>query len=289
MGPRCRRDRCDVRFRTERRASVKPTDCGDAAHLLSSHDRQLAGQLDHAQRVASACRVRRVASSGRAVRPRRRQAGYVSKGVPYPTRVDPEPGTTHQIDMVGPHHLDGAVEFHALNLIDVSSHSVGSQIPARPPRPGPGRSRHRRNLDHDRRASRRPVRQPLQLQRRDPSRLAALRTVVATCVDLDVVVRLIPRREPWRNGIVERFNGSTVRDSEASDTSARAERSGSTDQGRLATVTYSTDPSIMFESAGGAWSRTVPGAAVVESVGCSISVQPFAAASLRALVIGPLM
>jgi len=30
--------------------------------------------------------------------------------------------------------------------------------------------------------------------------------VVATCLDLDVVVRFIPLREPWRNGIVEHFN-----------------------------------------------------------------------------------
>lgn len=34
-------------------------------------------------------------------RPRRRQAGYVSKGVPYPNPADPEPGAVHQIDMAG--------------------------------------------------------------------------------------------------------------------------------------------------------------------------------------------
>ncbi len=30
--------------------------------------------------------------------------------------------------------------------------------------------------------------------------------VVATCLDLDVVPRFIPLREPWRNGVVEHFN-----------------------------------------------------------------------------------
>ncbi len=35
-------------------------------------------------------------------RPRRRQAGYVSKGVPYPTPVSLEPGATHQIDLIEP-------------------------------------------------------------------------------------------------------------------------------------------------------------------------------------------
>ena len=72
--------------------------------------------------------IERVINTEGLARPRRRQTGYVSKGVPYPTKVDPEPGTTHQIDMVGPRHLDGAVEFHALNLIDVGSHAAGSQI-----------------------------------------------------------------------------------------------------------------------------------------------------------------
>lgn len=30
--------------------------------------------------------------------------------------------------------------------------------------------------------------------------------IVATCLDLDVTARFIPVREPWRNGVVERFN-----------------------------------------------------------------------------------
>ena len=60
--------------------------------------------------------------------PRRRQGGYVSKGVPYPAPISVEPGTTHQIDMVGPRHLFGAARFHALNLIDVGSHLAGNDI-----------------------------------------------------------------------------------------------------------------------------------------------------------------
>ena len=70
--------------------------------------------------------IERVINTEGLARPRRRQVGYVSKGVPYPTRIDPEPGTTHQIDMVGPRHLDGAVEFHALNPINVGSHAAAS-------------------------------------------------------------------------------------------------------------------------------------------------------------------
>lgn len=72
--------------------------------------------------------IERVLAQAGLSRPRRRQADYVSKGVPYPAPVGIEPGTTHQIDMVGPRHLFGGVEFHALNLIDVGSHEAGNDI-----------------------------------------------------------------------------------------------------------------------------------------------------------------
>ncbi len=72
--------------------------------------------------------IERVIAGAGLARPRRRQAGYVSKGVRYPGPVFPEPGEVHQIDMVGPRHLDEGVEFHAVNLVDVGSHAAGSTI-----------------------------------------------------------------------------------------------------------------------------------------------------------------
>jgi len=149
--------------------------------------------------------IERVISAEGLARPRRRQAGYVPKGVPYPTRLDPEPGTTHQIDMVGPRHLEGGVEFHALNLIDIGSHTAASTI-LTAPRPSwvaaamadmwstlgvpavaqfDNHSNFRGGI---------------------PPAWANFGPVVATCLDLDVVVRFVPLREPWRNGIVEHFN-----------------------------------------------------------------------------------
>src|SRR5690606_20809929 len=62
--------------------------------------------------------IERVLARAKVTQPRRRQPGYVSKGVPYPVPVDVEPGATHQVDMIGPRHLFGAARFHALNLID---------------------------------------------------------------------------------------------------------------------------------------------------------------------------
>lgn len=81
--------------------------------------------------------VERVLARAGVSRPRRRQPGDVSKGVPYPAAVSVEPGTTDQIDMVGPRHLFGAAQFHALNLIDVGSHLVANDIVTelRPPLP----------------------------------------------------------------------------------------------------------------------------------------------------------
>lgn len=54
--------------------------------------------------------IERVITAAGLAKARRRPAGYVPKGVPYPARLAPEPGTTHRIDMVGPRHLDGGVE-----------------------------------------------------------------------------------------------------------------------------------------------------------------------------------
>jgi putative transposase len=149
--------------------------------------------------------IERVIAAAGLARPRRRQAGYVSKGVPYPNHLDPEPGAVHQIDMVGPRHLDGAIEFHALNLIDMGSHAAGSTILSAP-RPtivaagiaqmwgalGVPAVAQFDNHSNFRGAI--------------PPAWSMFGPVVATCLDLDVVPRFIPLREPWRNGVVEHFN-----------------------------------------------------------------------------------
>lgn len=149
--------------------------------------------------------VERVLTRAGVTRPRRRSPGYVSKGVPYPAAAEVEPGTTHQVDMIGPRHLLGGVQFHALNLIDVGSHLVSNDIldTARPPLVA-------RSLagiwtqvglpavaQFDNHANFRGGIQPA-WQHFGP--------VVATCLDLGVTPRFIPLREPWRNGVVEHFN-----------------------------------------------------------------------------------
>jgi len=149
--------------------------------------------------------IERVLAQAGLSRPRRRQAGYVSKGVPYPAPVDVEPGTTHQIDMVGPRHLFGGVEFHALNLIDVGSHEAGNDIvdAARPALLATalagiwGSTGVPAVAQFDNHSN---------FRGGIPPAWQHFGPIVATCLDLGVTPRFIPLREPWRNGVVEHFN-----------------------------------------------------------------------------------
>ncbi|MDQ1394049.1 MAG: putative transposase, partial [Acidimicrobiaceae bacterium] len=144
----------------------------------------------------------RVIAAAGLTKPRRHPTGYVPKGVPYPARLAPEPGTTHQIDLVGPRHLDGGVELHALNLIDIGSHTAASEILAAT----------RPNLIADAViAMWGRVGIPAVAQFDNASNFGGaippawqhFGPVVAVCLDLDVIPRFIPQREPWRNGVVE--------------------------------------------------------------------------------------
>jgi len=149
--------------------------------------------------------IDRVLHRAGVTRPRRRQAGYVSRHVAYPAPVDVEPGTTHQIDMVGPRHLFGAAKFHALNLVDVGSHLAGNDIVTelRPPL-----------LAESLAGIWSRVGVPAVAQFDNHSNFRGgiqpawrhFGPIVATCLDLGVTPRFIPVREPWRNGVVEHFN-----------------------------------------------------------------------------------
>lgn len=136
---------------------------------------------------------------------RSRAEQYQSKNVPYPTRAAPEPGTTHQIDMIGPRHLFGAAKFHTMNLIDVSSHRVSNHIVTET-RPAVlvqplcgiwGRVGIPSVAQFDNHAN---------FRGRIPPAWQYFSPIVAACLDLDVTARFIPAREPWRNGVIKHFN-----------------------------------------------------------------------------------
>lgn len=149
--------------------------------------------------------VNRILAQAGVTRPRGRQPGYTPKGTPYPVPPGAQPGQLHQADLIGPRHLEGGIRFSAFNLIDVGTHMVATEIhpQVRPPLLAAGLTAIWARLGV-------PTR--LQLDNHStlrggiPPATAHFGPVVATCLDLGVIPRFIPLREPWRNGVVEHFN-----------------------------------------------------------------------------------
>jgi putative transposase len=133
---------------------------------------------------------------------RRARAPYVPKGTPYPAGpVLLRPNAVHQIDLVGPRHLMGAVPFHALNALDVGRRRCGIEILA---------SKEEREVAAGllRLWSRLGVPTVAQFDNGQTiaghHRRLALPTLA--CLHLGVRARFIPFGEPWRNGVIEHFN-----------------------------------------------------------------------------------
>ena len=119
--------------------------------------------------------IDRILADAGVTRRRGRTPGYQSKGAPYPHPTTRGPGEYHQADLVGPRNLDGGIGFHAFNLIDVGTHTAGSQI-IDILRPAPDRGLVSHDLGPGRDPQARAVRQPRQPARRDPTPRLDLRT-----------------------------------------------------------------------------------------------------------------
>ncbi|MFQ5932689.1 MAG: integrase core domain-containing protein [Nitrospiraceae bacterium] len=128
---------------------------------------------------------------------------YRPKGIPYPTPDIPTSNVLHQFDVLGPRYLSTDGRFYAANLIDA----------------------------YDRRCSVNPLRRQtkievtkallrawrtlgipryLQLDNQLPFRGSnryprSFGLVLRLCLHLGIQPVFIPPREPWRNGIIERF------------------------------------------------------------------------------------
>ncbi len=60
---------------------------------------------------------------------RRARRRYVPKGTPYPAGpLLVQPNAVHEIDLVGPRHLAGAVPFYALNAVDLVRRRAAIEI-----------------------------------------------------------------------------------------------------------------------------------------------------------------
>jgi len=129
---------------------------------------------------------------------------YLPRGTPYPAVVPPGPHHLHQLDLVGPRYLRGGARFYGVHLMDAYSNAVALEAVASKRAPevvgalvaGWQRLGLPQVLQVDNELS-------LRGSNRYPRSFGL---VVRVCLALGVQVVFIPEGEPWRNGIVERFN-----------------------------------------------------------------------------------
>jgi transposase-like protein/sulfur carrier protein ThiS len=150
--------------------------------------------------------IERVLKAAGRSKPRQRTKDrYVPKGTPYPFRPSRVgAGGLHEVDSVGPRYLDGGIEVHSLNVMDVGSHRVGLEPLAHPtPKAYAGHLLHvweRLGLPEVAQFDNHPS------FRGDIGNGRVFGPVVRLCLALGVVVRYVPLKEPWRNGAIEHFN-----------------------------------------------------------------------------------
>lgn len=138
--------------------------------------------------------------NGRVHRPkgqRRRSSGIV-----YPAPIATVSGDVHQVDLVGPRHIDGGRRFFALNAVDVATRNVGVQIIE-------DRSDEQVQAGLLEIWSRLGVPKVCQMDNGGPfAAPRGLTRLSRTCVLQGAMPLFIPAGEPWRNGIVEQFNST---------------------------------------------------------------------------------
>ena len=136
--------------------------------------------------------------------PGRRREPYCPKGTPYPALSADRPNRVHQADLVGPCYLVGPHRFYALNVVDLATGRCGLYpLPSKA-----SQSVITGFWDVWRRLG-----MPEHLQvdnemsfygsRRYPRGMGAL---IRLCLLHGIQLRFVPQGEPWRNGVVEKFN-----------------------------------------------------------------------------------
>ena len=134
----------------------------------------------------------------------RARDGYVPTGVPYPVLLAERPGQVHQTDFVGPCFLRGALRFYSLHSVDLATGRCGvQQLRNRSSQPTLdalwaiwlrlGIPQHQQ-VDNE---------MVFYGSRAHPRGLGPL---IRLCLAMDVEPWFIPPAEPWRNGVVEKFN-----------------------------------------------------------------------------------
>lgn len=134
----------------------------------------------------------------------RRTGRYEPKGIPYPVLPSGRPNQTHQADLVGPCFLRGPIRFYSQNAVDVATGRGGVE-------PLPGKDSQNVINGLWRIWLRLGIPENLQVDNelsyhgsyRHPRGMGAL---IRLCLYLGIELWFIPMAEPWRNGVIEKFN-----------------------------------------------------------------------------------
>jgi len=134
----------------------------------------------------------------------RRTGRYVPKGKKYPELPALRPNQTHQLDFVGPCYLTGPTRFYRLNAIDPAINLCGIE---------PITSRSAESVLSAVYAvwQRMGIPENLQVDNElaffgSPAHPRSMGPLIRFCLHYGVNLWFIPPSEPWRNGVVEKFN-----------------------------------------------------------------------------------
>lgn len=134
----------------------------------------------------------------------RRTGRYEPKGTVYPALPALRPNQTHEVDLIGPCYLTGPIRFFSLNVIDVSLNRCGIE---------PIPSRAAQSILDAVWAIWTRMGLPENLQADNemsffgsPAHPRGMGPLIRLCLLSGVALWFIPPAEPWRNGVIEKFN-----------------------------------------------------------------------------------
>lgn len=138
---------------------------------------------------------------------RRREGPYVPKGTRYPDFPSKVPNQRHQADFVGPRYLKGRtgkLRFYGLNVVDLATGRCACE-------PMTGRSQNVVYKGFWSIWKRLGMPRNLQVDNEmvfygSPTYPRGMGPLIRLCLHFGIEPWFIPQAEPWRNGVVEKFN-----------------------------------------------------------------------------------
>lgn len=134
----------------------------------------------------------------------RRTGKYEPKGKWYPVLPSLMPNQTHQADFVGPRHLKGPVRFYSLNAVDIRTGRCAVE---------PLQARKGQSIIDGFWAiwTRMGIPENIQVDNEmsffgSPMHPRSMGPLIRLCLQNNVEPWFIPPSEPWRNGVIEKFN-----------------------------------------------------------------------------------